>query len=138
MVLIDAFQIKVDSYGVGKQKTKTGFSFIVQKPAYALWTIRTSSKFDHDPCSVRRGLVAAVKRCVRKTRFFRCPDRLWNRTSEARALCGFQHDKGENLSCFSVVRSQNDRFVGGLKADNYGIGKQKAKLVFAIVVLKPT
>ena len=30
----------------------------------------TSSKFGHDPWPVRRGLVAAVKWCVRKARFF--------------------------------------------------------------------
>ena len=60
----------------------------------------TPSKFGHDPCPVRRGLVAAVKCCVRKSRFFRCPGRLWNRTREDRALCGFQHHKGENLFCF--------------------------------------
>ena len=60
----------------------------------------TPSKFGHDPCTVRRGIVAAVKCCVRKTRFFRCPGRLLNRTREARALCGFQHHKGEKLLCF--------------------------------------
>ena len=31
-----------------------------------------ASKFGHDPCPVRRGLVAAVKCCVKST-FFRCP-----------------------------------------------------------------
>ena len=41
--------------------------------------------------------MAGVKCCVLKTRFFGCPGRLWNRTREARALCGFQHHKGENL-----------------------------------------
>ena len=45
----------------------------------------TPSKFGHGPCRVRQGLVAAVKRCVRKARVFRCPGRLWNRTREARA-----------------------------------------------------
>ena len=29
-----------------------------------------SSTFGYDPCPVRQGLVAAVKRCVRKARFF--------------------------------------------------------------------
>ena len=37
--------------------------------------IRAPSKFGHDPCPVKRGHVAAVKCCVRKTRFFRCPGR---------------------------------------------------------------
>ena len=60
----------------------------------------TPSKFGHDPCPMRRGLVAAVKCYVRKTRFLRCPPRLWNRTRETRALCGFQHHTGENLFCF--------------------------------------
>ena len=69
----------------------------------------TLSKFGGDPCPVRRGTMATVKSCVRKARFFRCPGRLWNRTREARALCGFQHHKGENLFCFSVFRSDHYR-----------------------------
>ena len=71
----------------------------------------TPSKFAHDPCSVRRGLVVAFKCCVRKARFSRCPDRLWNRTREARALCGFQRHKGENLlpGMFYVFRSRDCR-----------------------------
>ena len=60
----------------------------------------TLSNFGGDPCLVRRGIVAAVKCCVRKARFYRCPGGLWSRTREARALCGLQHHKGENLfSC---------------------------------------
>ena len=43
---------------------------------------------------------------VRKKRFFRSPGRLWNRTKEARALCGFQRHKGEALFCF-FFRSHN-------------------------------
>ena len=43
--------------------------------------------------------MAATKCCVRKTHFYRSTGRLWNRAIEARALCGFQHHKGENL-CF--------------------------------------
>ena len=63
----------------------------------------TPSKFSHDPCPVRRGLVAAVMCCVRKARFFRCPGRLWSRTNEARASCGFQHRRKPVL--FSVFLS---------------------------------
>ena len=60
----------------------------------------TPSKFGHDPHPVRRGLVAVVKCSVRKARFPRCPGRLWNRTREARALCGFNTTKGKNCSVF--------------------------------------
>ena len=60
----------------------------------------TLSKFGDDPCPMRQGSVAAVKCRVRKARFYRCPGRLWNRTRGARALCGFQHRKGENPFCF--------------------------------------
>ena len=64
------------------------------------------SKFGHDPCPVRRGLVAAVKWFVRRDGSFRCPGRLWNREREARA-------KGENLFCFlfsdSIIVSLSTR-----------------------------
>ena len=59
----------------------------------------TPSKSGHDPCPERRGVVATVKCSVRKTRFVRCPGRLWNITQDARALCGFQLHKGENVLC---------------------------------------
>ena len=59
-----------------------------------------TSKFGHDLCPERRGLVSAVKCCVRKARFFYCPGRFWNRTREAKALCRFQHHKGKILFCF--------------------------------------
>ena len=36
--------------------------------------------------------------CVKSTLFLLSG--LWNRTRQARALCGFQHHKGENLACF--------------------------------------
>ena len=54
--------------------------------------------------------MAAVKRCVRKTRFVRCPGRLWNRTRGTRTLCGFQHHKGEKLLCFQF----SDPIIVGL------------------------
>ena len=56
----------------------------------------TPSKFGDDPWPVRRGLVAAVSVVCEKHVF----SLLWNRTREARALCGFQHHKGEKLFCF--------------------------------------
>ena len=51
----------------------------------------TLSKFSGDPCPVRRGIVAAVKCCARKARFFRCQSRLVRVST---------HHKGENLFCF--------------------------------------
>ena len=69
------------------------------------------SKFGHNPCPARPGLGAAVKCCARKARFFRCPGRLWDRTREARALCGFQNHKGENLFRFLF----SDPIVVGLR-----------------------
>ena len=92
----------------------------------------TPSKFSHDPCPVRRGLVAAVKCCVRKARFFRCPGRLWNKTREARALCGFQHHKGEKkiVFCFPIPQ---------LSALGQQLSYQKTenKTDFPFIVLKP-
>ena len=55
----------------------------------------TPSKFSHDPCPARRGLVAAIKRCVRKSGFSCCPGRSWNRNKEAR-----QHHKSDFLFFF--------------------------------------
>ena len=59
--------------------------------------VHTSSKLRHNPSPVKRGTVVAVNCCVRKARFFRFPNGLWNRTREALALCGIQHHKGETL-----------------------------------------
>ena len=93
---------------------------------------RTLSKLCRDPCPVRRGLVAAVKCCVRKARFFRCPGRLWNKTREARALCGFQHHKGEKkiVFCFPIPQ---------LSALGQQLSYQKTenKTDFPFIVLKP-
>ena len=50
-----------------------------QRGLYAQWSIHLP-KFGRGPCPVRRGHVAAVKCSVRKPRFLRCPDRLWNNT----------------------------------------------------------
>ena len=72
----------------------------------------TPSKFGHDPSRVRRGLAAAVKCYVRKARFFRCPDRLWNRTREARTLLRIQHHKEENMFCILF----SDPIIVGLMA----------------------
>ena len=66
---------------------------------------------------VRRGLVAAVK-CCTKDVCFRCPGRLWHETREPRALCGFQHHKGENLCCFLF----SDSIIVGLITAVNGIG----------------
>ena len=57
----------------------------------------TLSKFGGDPCPVRRGIAGSGEVLCEKITFFRL---LLNRTREARALCGFQHHKGENLFCF--------------------------------------
>ena len=81
----------------------------------------TRSKFGGEPCPVRRGIMAGVKCCVLKTRFFGCPGRLWNRTREARALCGFQHRTGENLFCFLF----SDPIIGGLRRSIISGEKQK-------------
>ena len=86
----------------------------------------TPSKFGHDLCRVRRGLVAAVKCCLRKTRFF-----------AVRAGCGTERKKPEGLVrvstpqrgkpvLFSVFRSYNCR----PKASNYRTRKQKKKRDF--------
>ena len=93
---------------------------------------RTPSKFGHDACPVRRGLVAAVKCCVRKARFFRCPGRLWNRTREARALCGFQHHKGENL-CYFLF---SDPINVGLRPTII-VPENRKQVGFPFIVLKP-
>ena len=76
----------------------------------------TPSEFVHDPFPVRQGFVAAVKCCVRKARFFRCPGRLWSTTREARALCALQHHKGEKQFGFLFF----DPIIVGLE----GISKQ--------------
>ena len=59
----------------------------------------TPSKFGHDPSPVRQGIVAAVK-CCAKNAFFCCLGRFWNRKKEVKALCGFQHHKGDVLFGF--------------------------------------
>ena len=66
-------------------------------------SVHRPPKFGHDPCPVRRGLVAAIKRCAREARFFRSPGRLWNRTRGAEKgkpepCVGFNTTKGE--TCF--------------------------------------
>ena len=50
------------------------------------------------PCEARTRGGSRVL-CAKST-FLPCPGWLRNRTREARALCGFQHHKGENLFCF--------------------------------------
>ena len=67
--------------------------------------IRAPSKFGHDPCPVKRGHVAAVKCCVRKTRFFRCPGRGFGTQQEKpEPSVGLNTAKGKPV-LFSVFRS---------------------------------
>ena len=68
--------------------------------------VHTSSTLCHNPCPVKRGTVVAVKCCVRKARFFRFPNGLWNRTREALALCGIPNHKGETLLVFCFLIPQ--------------------------------
>ena len=69
----------------------------------------TPSKFGHDPCPVRRGLVAAVKCCVRKSRFFFAvrPGR-GTEQEKPEPPVGFNTTKGKNCFFF-VFRSHNCR-----------------------------
>ena len=63
------------------------------------------SKFGHDPCSVRRGLVAAATCCVRQARFFRCPGRLWR----SQSLAWVSTPRRRQPVLFSDFRSHNRR-----------------------------
>ena len=60
------------------------------------------SKLGHDPCPVRRELVAAGTCCVRKAAFFRCSCRLWS-------LIWVSTPQRRKLGLFSVFRSRNCR-----------------------------
>ena len=55
----------------------------------------THSAFGHDPWSMRRGLVAAAKNCVRKTLFL-----------SARADCGTEQDKPESRVGFNTTKAK--------------------------------
>ena len=67
--------------------------------------VHTRSKFGHDPCPVGQGLVAAVKCCVRKARFFRCPG-----TEQAKPEpCAGFNTTMRKTCLFSVFRSHNCR-----------------------------
>ena len=81
----------------------------------------TLSKFGGDPCPLRRGIAAAVKCYVRKARFSRFF--LLNRTREARALCGFQHHKRDNLFCILF----SGTIIVGLTAEKEKNNKIKEK-----------
>ena len=60
----------------------------------------TLSKFSGDPCPVRRGIVAAVKCCVRKARFF-----------AVQAGCGTEQEKPEPCVGFNVSTPQRGKTV---------------------------
>ena len=62
----------------------------------------TLSKFACDSCTARRGIVATVKCCVpKKARIFSLSGpAVENNERSQRALCGFQHHRGENVFCF--------------------------------------
>ena len=64
-------------------------------PARTLRSVEhTPSKFGHDSFEARTRGGSQV--LYAKNMFFSlCPGRLWKITREARALCGFQHHKGE-------------------------------------------
>ena len=77
------------------------------------WSIRAPSNFGRDPWPVRRGLVAAVRCCVRKTFFFCFPGRFWNRKKKPEWVLAPQR--------------RNPVFRPTI---TYGIGQQKAKQDF--------
>ena len=81
---------------------------------------RTLSKFWRYPCPAKRGLVAAVKCCVRKAHVFMCRQRV--------EMTQYYRRPYTAKLPFSDLRPQA----------NYEIGKQETKQDFAFVVLKPT
>ena len=58
--------------------------------------------------------MVAVKCCVRKSTNLSLSRQAVNRTREARALCGFQHHKGDILSSFLF----SDPIMVGLRCDS--------------------
>ena len=61
----------------------------------------TPSKFGHDLHPVRRGLVAAVKCCVRKACLLRCPGRLlWKQKRSQSLVWWVSTPQWGNLFCF--------------------------------------
>ena len=64
----------------------------------------TRSKFGHGPCPVRRGLVAAVRCCGRKTRFFAVRAGFVTEQEEPEPCVGFNTTKGKTcfVLCFPI------------------------------------
>ena len=67
--------------------------------------------------------MAAVKCCVRKAHFFRCPGRLWNGRREAPGPCvGFNTTKGKTCSVFCFP-------IPSLSALLYATGRTTAEFI---------
>ena len=81
----------------------------------------TPSKFGHDPCPVKRGLVATVKCCVRKARFFSLSGQAVELNKRSQRLVWVstpQRAKPVFILCFpipqlSALRNQKPVFLFG-------------------------